>query len=290
MDLNIQWYPGHMTKTKRLITENLKLVDIVIELLDARIPISSKNPDFDLLANNKPRIIIMNKSDLANEQKNLEWKQWFEQKGFGVILVNSITGKGIGQVPEQAKKMLTEKIERDRQRGRIFRPIRAMVVGVPNVGKSTFINKLVGKATAKTGDRPGVTRGKQWIKIKKNFELLDTPGILWPKFDDAKVGLHLAFTGAIKDDILDIEEIALEFIRFFQLTFPQALEQRYGLMAHDLLGTPLDILLCIGKKRGFLKSGGEIDTLRTAQVLFDEFRGGKLGRFTLENIPSAFNG
>ncbi len=232
----------------------------------------------------------MNKSDLANEQKNLEWKQWFEQKGFGVILVNSITGKGIGQVPEQAKKMLTEKIERDRQRGRIFRPIRAMVVGVPNVGKSTFINKLVGKATAKTGDRPGVTRGKQWIKIKKNFELLDTPGILWPKFDDAKVGLHLAFTGAIKDDILDIEEIALEFIRFFQLTFPQALEQRYGLMAHDLLGTPLDILLCIGKKRGFLKSGGEIDTLRTAQVLFDEFRGGKLGRFTLENIPSAFNG
>lgn len=290
MDLNIQWYPGHMTKTKRLITENLKLVDIVIELLDARIPISSKNPDFDLLANNKPRIIIMNKSDLANEQKNLEWKQWFEQKGFGVILVNSITGKGIGQVPEQAKKMLTEKIERDRQRGRVFRPIRAMVVGVPNVGKSTFINKLVGKATAKTGDRPGVTRGKQWIKIKKDFELLDTPGILWPKFDDAKVGLHLAFTGAIKDDILDIEEIALEFIRFFQLTFPQALEQRYGLMTHDLLGTPLDILLCIGKKRGFLKSGGEIDTLRTAQVLFDEFRGGKLGRFTLENIPSTFNG
>ncbi|NMA83138.1 MAG: ribosome biogenesis GTPase YlqF [Epulopiscium sp.] len=283
--MNIQWYPGHMTKTKRLITENLKLVDIVIELLDARVPLSSTNPDLDQLAGNKPRIIVMNKSDLASDHKNQIWKQWFESKGYGVILVNSITGQGIGQIHEQAKDLLREKIERDRQRGRVFRPIRAMVVGIPNVGKSTFINKLVGKSLAKTGDRPGVTRGKQWIKIRKDFELLDTPGILWPKFEDPMVGLHLAFTGAIKDDILDIEEIAMEFVKFFQVSYPKVLVERYKITDAILQGTPYEVFLAIGKKRGFLISGGEIDTLRTAQIIFDEFRGGKLGRFTLEDPP-----
>ena len=283
--MNIQWYPGHMTKTKRIIIENLKLVDIIIELIDARIPMSSKNPDLDQLANNKPRIIVMNKSDLADEKRNNEWKQYFEQQGYGVILVNSITGKGIGEVVEQARNMLQHKIEKDRQRGRLFRPIRAMVVGIPNVGKSTFINKLVGKTTAKTGDRPGITRGKQWIKIKKDFELLDTPGILWPKFEDLDVGLKLAFTGAIKDDILDIEQLALEFISFFKIAYPKALSPRYSINENQLSSKPLDIFLYIGRNRGFLQSGNEIDTLRTAQVLFDEFRGGRLGRFTLE-IPS----
>jgi ribosome biogenesis GTPase A len=272
-----------MTKTRRLILENLKLVDVVIELVDARVPFSSKNPDIDTLAGGKPRIVIMNKIDLANPTDTEKWVKWFEGKKFGVILVNSVTGKGIKQVDKLAREMMKEKIERDLKRGRIFRPIRAMIVGIPNVGKSTFINKLVGKASAKTGDRPGVTRGKQWIKVKKDFELLDTPGILWPKFEDVAVGIKLACTGAIKDDILDLETLALNLIEILKERAPGALEQRYDGKNFDEMDAQ-SILKEIAIRRAFLSAGGETNDLRTAQVLLDEFRGGKLGSITLE-IP-----
>lgn len=280
--MNIQWYPGHMTKTRRLIIENLKLVDIVIELVDARIPFSSKNPDIEELSRNKPRILVMNKSDLADPYTNSRWISWFEEKGYGVITVNSITGKGISEVDRTARELLKEKIERDKQRGRIFRPIRAMVVGIPNVGKSTFINKLVGKSSAKTGDRPGVTKGKQWIKIKKDFELLDTPGILWPKFEDMNVGMKLAFTGAIKQEILDTHTLSLELLKLLSAKFPDALVTRYKLTDIESK-TPMELLTEIGQKRGFLISGGEVDYSRTSLVILDELRAGKLGNITLES-------
>lgn len=279
--MNIQWYPGHMTKTRRLITENLKLVDIVIELVDARIPFSSKNPDIEELSRNKPRILVMNKSDLADPNTTSRWISWFAQKGYGVITVNSITGKGISDVDKTARELLKEKIEKDKERGRIFRPIRAMVVGIPNVGKSTFINKLVGKSSAKTGDRPGVTKGKQWIKIKKDFELLDTPGILWPKFEDMNVGMKLAFTGAIKQEILDTHTLSLELLKLLSNKFPNTLESRYKLTDIESK-TPMELLTEIGQKRGFLISGGEVDYPRTALVVLDELRTGKLGNLTLE--------
>lgn len=279
--MNIQWYPGHMTKTRRLITENLKLVDIVIELVDARIPFSSKNPDIEELSRNKPRILVMNKSDLADPNTTSRWISWFAQKGYGVITVNSVTGKGISDVDKTARELLKEKIEKDKERGRIFRPIRAMVVGIPNVGKSTFINKLVGKSSAKTGDRPGVTKGKQWIKIKKDFELLDTPGILWPKFEDMNVGMKLAFTGAIKQEILDTHTLSLELLKLLSNKFPNTLESRYKLTDIESK-TPMELLTEIGQKRGFLISGGEVDYPRTALVVLDELRTGKLGNLTLE--------
>lgn len=279
--MNIQWYPGHMSKTRRLITENLKLVDVVIELVDARVPYSSKNPDIDELARNKPRIIVMNKSDLADEKISSRWISWFKEKGYGVIPINSITGKGVSEVDRLAREMLKEKIERDKQRGRIFRPIRAMVVGIPNVGKSTFINKLVGKASAKTGDKPGVTKGKQWIKIKKDFELLDTPGILWPKFEDMNVGMKLAFTGAIKQEILDVHTLSLELLKLLSSKMPSTIENRYKI-ENVSTKTPIALLTEIGKNRGFLISGGEVDYSRAAQILLDELRSGKLGNITLE--------
>ena len=279
--MNIQWYPGHMTKTRRLITENLKLVDIVIELVDARIPFSSKNPDIEELSRNKPRILVMNKSDLADPNTTSRWISWFAQKGYGVITVNSVTGKGISDVDKTARELLKEKIEKDKERGRIFRPIRAMVVGIPNVGKSTFINKLVGRSSAKTGDRPGVTKGKQWIKIKKDFELLDTPGILWPKFEDMNVGMKLAFTGAIKQEILDTHTLSLELLKLLSNKFPNTLESRYKLTDIESK-TPMELLTEIGQKRGFLISGGEVDYPRTALVVLDELRTGKLGNLTLE--------
>ncbi|NLK97049.1 MAG: ribosome biogenesis GTPase YlqF [Epulopiscium sp.] len=279
--MNIQWYPGHMTKTRRLITENLKLVDIVIELVDARIPFSSKNPDIEELSRNKPRILVMNKSDLADPNTTSRWISWFAQKGYGVITVNSVTGKGISDVDKTARELLKEKIEKDKERGRIFRPIRAMVVGIPNVGKSTFINKLVGRSSAKTGDRPGVTKGKQWIKIKKDFELLDTPGILWPKFEDMNVGMKLAFTGAIKQEILDTHTLSLELLKLLSSKFPNTLESRYKLTDIESK-TPMELLTEIGQKRGFLISGGEVDYPRTALVVLDELRTGKLGNLTLE--------
>lgn len=280
--MNIQWYPGHMSKTRKLITENLKLVDIVIELVDSRIPYSSKNPDIDVLAGNKQRIIGMNKCDLADVKITSQWINYFNDKGYGAIPINSINGKGISKVEQLARELLKEKIEKDKKRGRIFRPIRAMVVGIPNVGKSTFINKLVGKSSAKTGDRPGVTKGKQWIKIKKDFELLDTPGILWPKFEDKNVGMKLAFIGSIKQEILDTHTLSLELLHLLSDRFPQTLSNRYKLTDINLK-TPMELLTEIGKKRGFLISGGEVDYSRTSLILLDELRSGKLGSITLES-------
>lgn len=279
--MNIQWYPGHMTKTRRMMTENLSLVDVVIELLDARIPYSSKNPDIDELAKNKFRIVVMNKCDLADDKATQLWSEYFKQKGFSVVLVNSVKGSGIAEVTTEARNLMKEKIERQRARGRIFMPIRSMVVGIPNVGKSTFINKYVGKTMAKTGDKPGVTRGKQWIKVKKDFELLDTPGILWPKFEDKQVGLKLAFTGAINDNILDIQTLAEEFINCILLIQPNCLKERYQI-EFDTIDSPNEILIKIGESRGFRLKGGEVDLLRTAKILLDEYRGGKLGKLTLE--------
>ena len=281
--MNIQWYPGHMTKTRRMMEENISLVDIVIELLDARLPYSSKNPDIDELAKNKKRIIIMNKVDLADDSKTAEWKNYFEKQGFKVILVNSINGRGIKDITTVSKELMAEKLERLRLRGRIFAPTRAMIVGIPNVGKSTLINKFVGKALTKTGDKAGVTRGKQWVRVKRDFELLDTPGILWPKFEDQAVGLKLAFTGAMNDDILDSVTLSYKLIEYLNNLYPNAIAERYG-VEYDESTTADKVLEQIGIKRGFKMRGGEIDLDRAANILLDEFRAAKLARVTLESV------
>lgn len=282
--MNIQWYPGHMTKTKRMILENISLVDIVIELLDARIPFSSRNPDIDEFAKNKHRIVLLNKIDLADDNKTKEWVEYFEKNGCKVILVNSINGKGLKEIPDIARELMAEKIERLKNRGRIFVPTRAMIVGIPNVGKSTFINKFIGKSIAKTGDKPGVTRGKQWIKIKKDFELLDTPGILWPKFDNQLIGLKLAFTGAINDDILDSHTLAVKLIDYLKKLYPNLIKERYKIDFNEDTSSE-EILWKIGVIRGFKIKGDNIDLVRTSEILIDEFRGAKLGKITLE-IPN----
>ena len=281
--MNIQWFPGHMAKTRRLIAENLKLVDVIIELLDARIPFSSRNPEINSLINNKPRLIAFNKSDLADEQISRQWVQWYAEQGIRCILINSINGKGLNEVKSRARELMSEKIERDRVKGKLFTPVRTMVVGIPNVGKSSFINKIVGKASTVTGDRPGVTRGKQWIRINSEIELLDTPGILWPKFEDQEVGKNLAFTGAIKDDIMDISEVAMELLVRLSRTYPNELCTRFKL-DQDLLKDiePLELLETIARKRGCIVSKGQIDYSRISAIVLDEFRGGKIGRITLE--------
>ncbi len=281
--MNIQWFPGHMAKTRRLIAENLKLVDVIIELLDARIPFSSRNPEINSLINNKPRLIAFNKSDLADEQISRQWVQWYAEQGIRCILINSINGKGLNEVKSRARELMSEKIERDRAKGKLFTPVRTMVVGIPNVGKSSFINKIVGKATAVTGDRPGVTRGKQWIRINSEIELLDTPGILWPKFEDQEVGMNLAFTGAIKDDIMDISEVAMELLVRLSRTYPNELCTRFKL-DRDILKDiePLELLETVARKRGCIVSKGQIDYSRISAIVLDEFRGGKIGRITLE--------
>ncbi|MCX7921836.1 MAG: ribosome biogenesis GTPase YlqF [Clostridia bacterium] len=279
--MNIQWFPGHMAKTRRLISENLKLVDVVIELLDARIPISSKNPEIDELVKNKPRVVVLNKSDLADEKVSKEWSKWYNSQGYANIFIDAIKGKGINELKAKLRDIMSEKIEREKQKGRLFRPIRTMVVGVPNVGKSSFINKIAGKASAVTGDKPGVTRGKQWIRINEEIELLDTPGILWPKFDDMQIGLNLAYTGAIKDDIMDTVEVASELLKHLSLSYPQNIKDRFKLA--DLEDKSGDELLRIaGKNRGCIISGGEIDLTRISAIVLDEFRGGKIGRVSLE--------
>ena len=277
--MNIQWYPGHMTKTKRLIEENIKLVDIVIELLDARAPYSTKNPDIDKFAQNKMRIIILNKADLADEAITKEWIKWYSAHNVKVIPIIATTGKGIKEVTKIAEDLLKEKIERDRARGRIYRPIRAMIVGIPNVGKSTFINSLVGKGTAKTGDKPGVTRGKQWVKIKKGFELLDMPGILWPKFEDQLVAHHLAYIGSINDNILDNRQLAIYLLEEGSKLFKTQIEARYKMALPE---DAYEAFKMIGEKRGLIIAGGALDELRTAQTIIDEFRSGKWGRVTVE--------
>lgn len=277
--MNIQWYPGHMTKAKRQMQEDLKLIDLIIELVDARVPLSSRNPDIDQLGQNKSRLILLNKADLADERQNEAWKEYFQSKGFYVVKVDSRSGSGMKMIQNVIQEACKEKIERDRRRGIKNRPIRAMVAGIPNVGKSTFINTFAGKACAKTGNKPGVTKGKQWIRLNKNVELLDTPGILWPKFEDQLVGIRLACVGSIKDDILNIEELALWLLEKLKKDYPGALEKCYGISEE---GTPLETLEAIARARGCLKRGEELDYVKTSGLIFDDFRGGKIGRITLE--------
>lgn len=279
--MNIQWFPGHMAKTRRLLAENLKLVDVVIELLDARIPKSSKNPEIDEIIRNKPRVAVFNKADLADEVVSKEWSKWYSANGYSSIFIDSIKGKGINELKSKLRNIMKDKIERDKQKGRLFRPIRTMVVGVPNVGKSSFINKIAGKASAVTGDRPGVTRGKQWIRINEEIELMDTPGILWPKFEDQIVGMNLAFTGAIKDEIMDTIELAAALLEKLAVAYPTKIIERYRL--EDIKDkTGLQLLEAAARKRGCIVAKGEIDFNRAAIIILDEFRGGKIGKITLE--------
>lgn len=279
--MNINWFPGHMAKTRRMLGENLKLVDIVIELLDARIPASSKNPEIDAIVGSKPRIIVMNKADLADDAASKEWMKWYGTRDTAVIFIDSIKGNGINQLKAKLREMMKERFERDRQKGRIFRPIRTMVVGIPNVGKSSFINKIAGKASAVTGDKPGVTRSKQWIRLNEEIELLDTPGILWPKFEDNQVALNLAFTGAIKDEIMDTVEIAAALLEKLSRDYPPLLKARFKLQSLEGQ-TGLMLLKTCGKNRGCVIAGGEIDLQRISTIVLDEFRGGKIGRISLE--------
>ena len=279
--MNIQWYPGHMTKTRRMIEADLKLVDLVAEVIDARIPQSSRNPDIDELVGRKPRLIVLNRADQADPAMNRAWGKWFRSRGCAVLETDSKTGAGVNQFSNVVKEALKEQIARWREKGQVGRPVRVMVVGVPNVGKSTFINKVARRKSAKAQDRPGVTRGKQWVAVDAGLDLLDTPGILWPKFEDQEVGRRLAYTGAIKDDIMDVEELGCTLMEELAARYPQALTERYKLTPEP--DTPgWELLEAAGRKRGFLISGGEVDLERMARVLLDEFRGGKLGRFTLE--------
>ena len=277
--MNVQWYPGHMTKAKRQMQEDIKLIDLIIELVDARVPLSSRNPDIDELGKNKSRLILLNKSDLADERQNEAWKTYFQAKGFYVVKVDSRNGSGMKAINNVIQEACKEKIERDRRRGIKNRPIRAMVVGIPNVGKSTFINTFAGRACAKTGNKPGVTKGKQWIRLNKSVELLDTPGILWPKFEDQQVGLRLALIGAIKDEILNIDELALELIAILTEHYPGVLHARYEVEEDQ---TPANIIEQIAVKRNCIQKGNELDYTKAANLLLEEFRSGKLGKITLE--------
>lgn len=277
--MEFQWYPGHMSKAKRAMQEDLKLINVIIELVDARVPLSSKNPDIDPMANGKSRIILLNKCDLADAAVTAQWKKYYEKKGFFVALVNSKQGKGVKQVNEVIQSACKEKIERDRRRGILNRPIRAMIVGIPNVGKSTFINSFAGKACTKTGNKPGVTKGKQWIRLNKNVELLDTPGILWPKFEDQTVGFRLAFIGSIKDELSNQYELCLLLMKYLQEHYPEAVPKAYQIEADD---SEVVLLERVAKRRGCLKAGGEYDLDKAANYVIDDFRNGRLGAISLE--------
>ena len=278
---NFNWYPGHMAKTRRLISENLKLIDVLVEMIDARIPYSGRNPDFDDLLGSKPRVVVMNKSDLADEKCLAMWKKYYTDRGYKCIYINSLTGKNTEKIIEEAKNAISEKIEKDQSRG-LTRSIKLMIVGIPNVGKSSLINRLSGKAGAKTGDRPGVTKGKQWIRLKNGVELLDTPGILWPKFENRLTGLKLAMVGSIRDEIVDPEELCCHLLSYLKKHYKDLLCARYKLTEPIDDMESFELLEYIGKKRGFIVSGGEIDTYRCANVVLDEFRGAKIGKITLE--------
>lgn len=278
--MNIQWYPGHMTKAKRAMKEDIKLIDLVIELVDARVPLSSRNPDIDDLAKGKARMVLLNKSDLADERVNAQWAAWFEAKNIHAVKVDSRNKGTLKQVQSVVQEACKEKIERDRKRGIMNRPIRTMVVGIPNVGKSTFINSFAGKACAKTGNKPGVTKGNQWIRLNKTLELLDTPGILWPKFEDQVVGLKLALIGSINDQILNKDDLACRCIRILKERYPGMVSQRFGLETEDK--EPAAILEDVARLRSCLMKGGELDIARAAAMVLDDFRSGKLGRVTLE--------
>ena len=288
--MNFQWYPGHMTKAVRMMQENIKLIDIIIELTDARIPAAGRNPDIDELGKNKYRLIILNKADLADPQVTKKWKEYYQKTGAFVMEMNSKTGNEAGKVKELITKACAEKIERDKKRGIVGRPIRAMVAGIPNVGKSTFINKLAGKASAKTGNKPGVTKGKQWISLGKNMQLLDTPGILWPKFEDEEVGLHLALIGSMNDENLDTTELACELIKILKEAYPNAIMEKYNISEEQIAELLEDqyatddsaVLSAIAINRKCFKQGAQPDMDRAAALLLDDFRNGRLGKLSLE--------
>lgn len=281
--MNFQWYPGHMTKAKRMMEENIKLIDLIIELVDARIPLSSRNPDIDELGRNKARLILLNKADLAEEHYLEAWTAYFKKKGFFVLKMNSKNGNGIKAINGVVQEACREKKERDRKRGILNRPVRAMVAGIPNVGKSTFINAYAKKACTKTGNKPGVTKGKQWIRLGKDLELLDTPGILWPKFEDQLVGLKLAWIGSIKDEILNTEELAYEFLKFMKIHYPGMLSDRYGI---EETNDPLKTLEQIAVERLCRTKGDGLDLCKAAGIVIEDFRSGRLGKITLEFPPT----
>ena len=279
--LNIQWYPGHMTKTRRMMEDHLKLVDAVCEILDARIPISSRNPDIDAICGNKPRMVILNRIDLADPNMVKVWSDYFKSLGMAVLATDCKTKKGIAGFVPAIRSLLAEKLSRYAEKGQAGRPLKIMIVGIPNVGKSTFINQIAGRKGAKAENRPGVTRGKQWVTVDQGLLLLDTPGILWPKFEDPEVGMRLAYTGAVKDDVVDLESLACSLIRMLWVRYPDAVRERYKIeMPREAEGW--ELLEAAGRKRGFLISGGEVDLERMARVLLDEYRSSKLGRFTFE--------
>lgn len=278
--MTIQWFPGHMAKARREITEKLKLVDIVIELLDSRIPLSSRNPMIDEIVQQKPRIVLLNKSDLADAKIVQDWIEYFKQHGLTALPINSISGKGISDISVKAEELVADKREAQLRKGINPRAIRAMILGIPNVGKSSLINRLANRNVAKTGDKPGVTKGQQWIKVGKSLELLDTPGILWPKFEDQQVGYRLAATGAIKDELFHFDDVALFVIEYFKEHYPDQLQARYDI--EDLSTGKVEILEQIGKRRGCLIAGGNIDYDKASEIVIRELRSGKLGPFCLE--------
>lgn len=285
--MDYQWYPGHMTKARRMMQENIGLVDLVIELADARIPLSSRNPDIDSLCGNKARILLMTKADMADPVRTAKFQKYFEDKGFMVIAMDARTRKANEKIKAYVEKACAAKRERDKRRGIVGRPLRAMVVGIPNVGKSTFINSFAGKASAKTGNKPGVTRGKQWIRLNKNLELLDTPGILWPKFEDRQVGVNLALTGAIRQELLEEQELSFELLDFLQREYPALLKERYAPEGSEW-EFPMDSAKLLGEialSRNLLKTGGEPDWQRASKMVLDDFRNGKTGRISLETPP-----
>lgn len=281
--MDIQWYPGHMTKARRQMQEDLKLIDLIIELVDARIPVSSRNPDISELGKGKSRLILMNKADLADDAANKRWLEYFKSQGYHALLIDSRSGKGVRSIAPLVQEACKEKIERDARRGIKNRPIRAMVAGIPNVGKSTFINSYAGRACAKTGNKPGVTKGKQWIRLGKGLELLDTPGILWPKFDDPEVGKRLAIIGSVKDELLNVEELSLYMMKFLKETYPGTLNGRYQA---DETKNEVDNLYEIAANRQCVLKGGDPDTVKAASILMDDYRSGKLGKISLEH-PTA---
>lgn len=283
--MNINWYPGHMKKTKEMIRDNLKLVDIVVELLDSRIPVSSKNHHLDEILGEKKRIVVLNKYDLADPEVLEEWSEYYRAKGMVSIFLNSLNGDGVNRLLHEIKLMMQEQTDRMIARGRIARPIRVMIVGIPNVGKSSLINKLAGKKSASTGNRPGITRGKQWIRLNKGLELFDTPGILWPKIDDEKVGLNLAFTGAIRDEIMDLDDIAYYFIKRMVEMYPNNLKERYGL--EDIDKETIEIMDDIARNRGCLRKGNAVDYEKVSRIILEEFRRGKMGQISLESPRDA---
>lgn len=274
------WYPGHMTKAVRMMQENIKLIDLIIELVDARIPMSSRNPDIDRLGAGKSRIVLLNKSDLADPAYNRQWAEFFQEKGAHVLEINAKTGAGVKSINGLVQEACREKLERDRKRGIVNRPVRAMVVGIPNVGKSTFINSFAGKACTKTGNKPGVTKGKQWIRLNKGLELLDTPGVLWPKFEDSQVGMRLAFIGSMNDEVIIMEELACDLLTVLRELYPESVRDRYDIEWCD---TPAETLEAIARNRGCLAKGESLDMKKASGILIDDFRSGRLGRMTMEH-------